>query len=227
MTGNPLAVQTKRKIWACYASFVELGSYALQHEESWLCVGLLRSSLMAKAEAGVSQWVSKILRDIFMRPSCPMEHGRISLQRPGGPPVLFRAALSMIVQDGGAHKALWSCKGDAGTRMCMLRRNVIAQRCDILHSSGLPVVGSSEIRESKLSLATNQSIHEAMAKLAEKKLSLNLMLQISARGNKPPDGLITVLPCCNKRIKDGWSGLSHSIATTARIPFWSPVSSGQ
>ena len=26
--------------------------------------------------------------------------------RPGGPPVLFRVALSMIVQDGGAHKAL-------------------------------------------------------------------------------------------------------------------------
>ncbi|CAE7513380.1 unnamed protein product [Symbiodinium sp. CCMP2592] len=171
--GNPLAVQTKRKIWACYASFVELGSYALQHEESWLCIGLLRSSLMAKAEAGVSQWIPKILRDIFMRPANHLEHGCISLQRPGGPPVLFRVVLSMIVQDGGAHKALWSCKGDAGTRMCMLCRNVIAQRCDILHSSGLPVVGSSEIRESKLSLATDQSIHEAMAKLAEKKMLLN------------------------------------------------------
>ncbi|CAE7241576.1 unnamed protein product [Symbiodinium sp. CCMP2592] len=171
--GNPLAVQTKRKIWACYASFVELGSYALQHEESWLCIGLLRSSLMAKAEAGVSQWISKILRDIFMRPANHLEHGCISLQRPGGPPVLFRVVLSMIVQDGGAHKALWSCKGDAGTRMCMLCRNVIAQRCDILHSSGLPVVGSSEIRESNLSLATDQSIHEAMAKLAEKKMLLN------------------------------------------------------
>eukprot|EP00439_Symbiodinium_sp_Y106_P066573 s2681_g10.t2 len=67
------------------------------------------------------------------------------------------------------HPALWS----TGAYRCATRRNVIAQRCDILHSSGLPVVGSSEIRESNLSLATDQSIHDAMAKLAEKKLSLN------------------------------------------------------
>ena len=169
--GNPLAVQTKRKIWACYGSFLEMGAHTLQHEQAWLCLGLLRSNLVNKAESGVSQWISCILPTIFQRPAYDLRHGAVPLQQPNGGVLLFRLDLSMIVQDG-AHKFLWSCKGDAGTRMCMLCRNVLAQRCDILESSGLPLCGSSEIREERLLLSSDESIYEAMDKLVRKKTEL-------------------------------------------------------
>ena len=192
--GNPLAVQTKRKIWACYASFLELGSRALQQEEAWLCVGLLRSSRVAKADAGVSQWVSKILQSIFQRPMYDLRHGAVPLRKPDGGVQLFRLDLSMIVQDGAAHKFLWSCKGDAGTRMCMLCRNVLAQRCSILENSGLPLCGSTETREERLLLSTDASITEAMDKLARKKEELSAvdfqLWQQSAGWNYQPCSIL-------------------------------------
>ena len=37
----------------------------------------------------------------------------------GGQGFRLHARLATFVQDGAAHKDIWKCKGDSGTRMCM------------------------------------------------------------------------------------------------------------
>ena len=169
--GNVLAPDPQRRLWAAYASFLELGSYCLQQEHGWLCVGLIRSSILSRVAAGMSQWIGEIIRNIFGQP-VEGQQIPVALTRRGRVH-LFAARLSMILQDGGAHKALWSCKGDAGTRFCLLCRNCIARRCKILDEAGCAMVGSTDIVDDNLVRHTDSTVLAAIDRLKEKRTSMN------------------------------------------------------
>ena len=47
---------------------------------------------------------------------------------PNGINARLRVRLGAVLQDGGAHKAVFHAKGDGGTRMCFLCNNLVADR---------------------------------------------------------------------------------------------------
>ena len=100
----------------------------------------------------------------------------------------------MILQDGGAHKLVWHCKGDAGTKMCMLCRNLISQRSRIASEDGSALLKFSVVHESELDFATDADIRGTIARLAHDAATLSkemLKLKQQACGfNHEPHGLL-------------------------------------
>ena len=114
--GNALSHDNKRKFWILYFSFLELGPVTLQMEEAWFCCLARRSREVSKLAAGISQVVAVVLRHFFGELGCNLRTGGMVLRSPTGCQRRLFCGLGMVVQDGGAHKLLWHCKGDAGTR---------------------------------------------------------------------------------------------------------------
>ena len=77
--------------------------------------------------------------------------------------------LSVVLQEGGAHKTVWSCKGDAGTKLCMMCLNLRTEK------SGIATDGSDLvcdlIHEHQLQFATDADIMGSIARLEAFKLS--------------------------------------------------------
>lgn len=121
--GNPLGMAS-RKLWIVYASFLELGPKLLSSEYAWIPLFLARSSLVSTLSGGMSQVFSMILKLLFGQAG-PMEDlSREGMHIPNTHSRLF-CRLGMFLQDGAAHKYLWGCKGDAGTKLCMLCRTTL------------------------------------------------------------------------------------------------------
>lgn len=165
--GNPMAHSNKRKIWVFYFSFLEFGRLLLQDEYAWLCNVVKRSVEVNKLSGGVSQLMAIALRLFFGDLTFDLSLGGIVLQSPEGEQVRLFATLSMVLQDGGAHKHIWHCKGDTGSKMCMLCRNLLSRRSTVLGEDGNPLLTCSVIFESELDFATDADIRGTLLRLAE------------------------------------------------------------
>lgn len=93
--------------------------------------------------------------------------GGMTLKHPNGDVVRFFCKLGMILQDGAAHKLVWQCKGDAGTRMCMLCRNLIAE------SALGDMLTCNKVHESEMDMATDEDIIGTLDRLAACKPTLS------------------------------------------------------
>ena len=62
---NPLLTNDPRKVQAIYYSFVELGIQALSTESAWFVLCTVRSNLVVQIEAGMSQLIRLLLRELF------------------------------------------------------------------------------------------------------------------------------------------------------------------
>ena len=103
-------------------SFLELHPH-LSSEDAW-APRIAEPSLELKhISGGMSQVVAQVLKLFFGFNTFHISSGGIRLSSPNDNPVRLFAELAMVLQDGGAHKTIWGCKGDAGTRMCMLCKN--------------------------------------------------------------------------------------------------------
>jgi hypothetical protein len=165
--GNVLAHANKRKIWVLYFSFLEFGPLALQSEEAWLCNVVKRSADVARLSAGISQIFAASLKLFFGQLTFDLSTGGVALECPEGSQTRLFAQLGMIVQDGGAHKLVWHCKGDAGTKLCMLCRNLISCKSSILGEDGTSELKCSIIHEEALDFATDADIRGTIARLAQ------------------------------------------------------------
>ena len=116
--GNVLATITTRKLQAIYVSFLELGPAALAREDCWIALAVCRSLFVNKALGGISQLVGGILKRIYPQQGLHLEHTGLHLHHEAND-FRFHARLGIVVQDGAAHRDLWKCKGDAGTRFCI------------------------------------------------------------------------------------------------------------
>ena len=65
--------------------------------------------------------VGCILKQMFPKDGCSLNETGIHLSFRDEEPIRLFAKFTTMVQDGGAHKEVWQCKGDAGQRMCILR----------------------------------------------------------------------------------------------------------
>ena len=112
--GNMLNSST-RKSWCIYMSFLEMGRL-LSKCDAWFCLAVTRSAEVASLAAGMSQMVRPVLESIFADGRA--ETGLLLTSPQGN--VRLHFGLHMVLQDGAAHKALWACRQDTGSKPCLL-----------------------------------------------------------------------------------------------------------
>ena len=85
----------------------------MSHEEAWITKTAKRSSEVAKVQGGMSLVFSEIIKNMFLREHSLSDVG-ILVKTVSGKSLRIFAKLHMFIQDGGAHKITWHCKGDGG-----------------------------------------------------------------------------------------------------------------
>ena len=166
--GNPLSFDNLRKAWAIYFGSREFGAMALQREESWLDLLAYRSSELKKIDAGISQAFGAVANLFFGGLGPNIATAGITLDHPDGRRFRLFANIFMVLQDGGAHKAIWNCKGEAGTKMCMLCRNLVTRQSGLRDEDGAETLVCDQMFEPELDFANDDDIHDAVRRLATK-----------------------------------------------------------
>ena len=159
--GNPLATLNKRRFQAIYWSFLEFGINALSHEEAWFCVCTEFSTLVNKMAAGMSQVVAAILKLFFPVDGTNLATSGMLLPFDGPGHIRLFARHGATLQDGGAHKSVFSSRGDGASKFCILCKNLFEREseivdedgtnllcCDILEYKGLVPATSRDLRKS-------------------------------------------------------------------------------
>jgi len=164
--GNALSHDNKRKVWVIYFSWIELGAEMLSREDAWICVFVARSSEVAKVSAGMGQVFGSVLKRFFGDGGHDMSTAGIVLPCSGGEPKRLWCKLGMILQDGGAHKSVWHCKGDAGTKLCMLCKNLYSEASELVDEDGDDLLTCTLVHEAELDFATDADIKGAVRRLA-------------------------------------------------------------
>jgi hypothetical protein len=112
-----------------YISFLELGMAALAREDAWICLTVKRSKDVKTYHGGMAQVFGKLLQFMFSTAFNLALSGVLLGVGPVG--LRMFAKLGIIVQDGAAHRDTYHCKGDGGTKFCMLCRNIVAQKSNL------------------------------------------------------------------------------------------------
>ena len=174
--GNALSHDNRRKVWVIYVSFLEFGPLVLQHEDAWLCVMVKRSCDIAKVAAGISQVFAATLKFFFGGSGCDLSVGGMVLQMPDSSKHRLFCKLAMVLQDGGAQKHVWCNKGEAGTKLCMLCRNLMSEKSNLVGEDGEDILTCSIVHEADLDFATDDDIKGTVARLAADKPVLSAKL---------------------------------------------------
>ena len=167
--GNQLS-STSRKAWCCYLSFLQFRNF-LSRENLWFCSFILRTSEVAKLEAGISQVVKLVLEDLFSEgtPQC----GVLLSSAKGTMRLFFK--FSMVLQDGGAQKQFWCSRQDTGSKPCFLCKNIFSLKGqEDAEDEGGDNIFSKFLQRSQLQIASNSEIIASWQRLASKHSSLSL-----------------------------------------------------
>ncbi|CAE7256692.1 unnamed protein product [Symbiodinium sp. CCMP2592] len=173
--GNVLG-PAQRKFWAIYASFREMDQF-LHHEDLWLTISLERSNFVSHVQGGICQIMSKILETIFANAHVEPLAGFV-LKSPHGPgsDVRLHFRWAICLADGGAHKQIWSSKGDSGTKFCILCANI---------HSGPPTGDNHDIMDhrttkySQLVLTTDEDVIQSYRRLDERRATCRTKAEFS------------------------------------------------
>ena len=120
-----------------------------------------RSSEVAGIAGGMAQILGAILKLVFC--TCALLEVGQNLPFMGGSTIRLVAKFGFFVQDGGAHKITWHCKGDSGTRFCLLCKNVVSFKSKLADGEGAFRCNVCEHRQ--LDLASDEFIKESVRKL--------------------------------------------------------------
>ena len=154
-------------MWVLYWSMLEFGLQVLSMEDAWFCVTAKRSSDVNLIDAGIAQVFGSIIKLFFGgHDTFDLAQGGMVLVGPDGGRHRLFVKLHFILQDGSAHKLVWGCKGDAGTKFCMLCRNAFSEKSELVDEDGTELLTCSIIDEEVLSFATNDDIRGAVRRLA-------------------------------------------------------------
>ena len=164
--GNPVGPDNLRRVQVMYFSFLEFGSNVLCREDAWFCVTSSRSNDVNRYAAGLSQVFGKMLKLFFGQHSTNLAVGGMTFGGDNTPLLRFWAKLNIIVQDGGAHKYTWWCKGDGGCKACVLCLNVFSVKSEVAVDDESDLLTCTATRESELHFATDADLREAVRGLA-------------------------------------------------------------
>ena len=171
--GNVLSADTSRKVQCVYISFAEFGPLALSKEESWMCVLACRSSRVSEIDSGMSQVTAALLKELLYPKSCAPKASGILLKDEHGKTCRLHYKLGLFLQDGAAHKAIFSLKGDGGTKFCIFCQNLVTQKSGLKEEDGSDTLVANEWDLSKITQATNRELCGTMARLEEQSKVLN------------------------------------------------------
>lgn len=98
------------------------------------------------------------MKSFFADPTWDMEAGLLLKGPPGGKNARIDMKLGSLLQDGGAHKAVFHAKGDSATRLCFMCSNLVAAKsklvdgenqltCKLMGTSELPMASDSDIKQ--------------------------------------------------------------------------------
>ena len=155
--GNPLSTANRRKFQAVYWSFLELGSNALSREEAWFAVMTEYSNVVNELHAGLSQAFGEILKLFFGGSGFDFSTAGINLPFDSGDIRLF-AKLGAVIQDGGAHQAVWGSRGDGASKYCLLCRNLFTASSRICDQAGCTLLVSDAINLADLVSSTDTEL---------------------------------------------------------------------
>ena len=161
--GNQLAIANSRKVWVVYFGFLELKQ--MGNEDSWCPLAAEPSHGLKRVSAGISQVFAVIIESFFGLQTYDMRGG-IQLEGPNGERLRLFAVLSMVLQDGGAQKFVWSCKGDGGTRPCFLCKNLVSSSSSVAACDVSGMLVDDMVDADRLIPATNEDIRNAIKRLA-------------------------------------------------------------
>ena len=158
--GNVLAFMNVRKFQAVYFSFFELGATALSHEESWWCVLVEFSKVINDLSAMMSQMFAKILKLFFNPEGNHLTNTGVNLPVTEDGLRLF-AVLGAFLQDGGAHKSTWHCRGDGASKPCLLCKNLFTESSNVCDEDGTNLLRCNVIKKADLVQATSRDMRRA------------------------------------------------------------------
>ena len=164
--GNPLSNENRRKIRVVYMSFLEFGAVELSKEDNWFTFAVVRSKILNGMAAGIGQLFKQILHKLF-GPQAEHDLSLAGLRLEGDEGAVHLWAVpGMFLQDGAAHKSTWHCKGDAGTKLCMLCRNLVSETSELTDEDGAKILTCSLVHEDDMDFATSDDIRGAVRRLA-------------------------------------------------------------
>lgn len=178
--GNVLG-RADRKFWTIYATIMEFDNHAQRenhgfHEQLWFTLCTIRSSIIMQADGGIAQVMAMILESIFCHDMIQLPHGGLLLKHPMGPQEDIRLHMTWnsMICDGAAHKAVWSTKGDSGTKFCLLCANATGHRPTLEQQQTMPeplpddelFIDTSCTTYSQLRLVSDQEILASYRRLA-------------------------------------------------------------
>jgi hypothetical protein len=167
--GNQLAIVNARKIWVSYFSFLELNEH-IGSEVAWHPIVAEPSVQLKDVKSGISQVFAAMIKMLFA-PGSDLSLAGIHLVGPEGDTLHLWAALNMILQDGGAHKSVFGCKGDAGTRLCMLCSNLVSVSSGLVDEDGDDILTCSLVFEDQLRFASDDDVKGTIRRLKAHKRS--------------------------------------------------------
>lgn len=159
--GNLLRPDNARKVWSIYVGLQEFGRYRLSREEWWLPLGVLRSSMAAKAQGGVSGCLRQLLRSILLPPAALPTVG-VTLLLPA--PTLARVNVATVLGDEAALKGIWSVKGASGIRFCMFCANLVSKASNVA-ADDLDLVDASCSDPARFQHTTDEDLWRAFDRL--------------------------------------------------------------
>ena len=97
----------------------------------------------------MSQVFNKIIKLFFSPEGLNLLENGINL--PVGPDgARLFATLGMLIQDGGAHKATWHCRGDGASKMCMLCKSLFIESSAKCIEDGTNLLRCNAIKKAEL-----------------------------------------------------------------------------
>ena len=129
--GQFLQTDSSRKVQAVYVSIKQFGGIALSHEEAWLLGMAKRSSQVNELEASMSQATAIYLSSNFENNMVDACNTGFVVKDEHDVSYRIHLKLGMLLQDGAAHKTIYSLKGDAGTKFCIFCANLYTEKSNI------------------------------------------------------------------------------------------------
>ena len=164
--GNPLTVAPSRKIQVVYWSLLEFGAEALCREDLWFLCTQKRSGIVNKAKGNLAQLVGTTVKSFFCCDAANVTEFGLTLPRPAGrDPLLLYIRMQVFVQDGSAHKFTWHCKGDGGTKFCLLCKNVFTEKSKLIDEDGTALLKCCVIKRRDLRLASSAELRFAVRRM--------------------------------------------------------------
>ena len=70
------------------------------------------------------------------------------------------AKLGGALQDGGAHKSVWHSRGDAGSKFCLLCKNLFAEESELVDDDGTNLLCCNVFKYAELVPATSKELRK-------------------------------------------------------------------